>query len=705
MKKHNIITILTLFICSNLFAQGKDTLTITPCISSPNGNYIFLNLKEGDNKSDSILYANTDYFIIERTTIESLENIVEVKTKKIGVAKCVQSISELHNRLTIENIEQLKKGLNLKTDEELLTYFKQHKSPRDFGIFSISLEVKMAMGLVYLDKDVNNSVTYYYNLKRVVIDKSEKKWKIGIVKSGVGNYLLPYFKPMISKISTFDSLVFLTWKMPVSAGYIASIPKPDSSTFKSKSNLGRDMLTNLPPSTFRAKLFIQTADGWQTKETLMGAMNNTNDTLSFSFVKRTIPEEFVGAYLKIEDMVYNQGLESDTAFAYAIEKKSLPLLMGIKVDDIADGIKISWKQLPAKPYINGVEILRYNSQDELDTIAVLNALDTVFYDYEIKVGQTYRYQAKALYIPQLKLTQEVPAQGIGQYTKFSIPQPADHLKAVNEGKNVRLNWNFKDHQSFYAFYIYRGTSPDNISLIAGPIKTKTFLDTAGALSGRSYYTYGVITQNLRQDTSIFSNLITINPNRKIATTVPNDLSFYYSNGHLRISWKDVRESDNAIESYIVQKGIKGSDKFTSLSASPLTVNTITDSAIEAGITYAYKVACITFKGDTSEFGDASQYLLAKQDVELINTFYIRNLKDGVEVSLPAMQYDNRKSYNIYRREARTPSFTKIGSMPANTFIYDDKTTKANLVYVYAITITEKDDREGIIGKSISIRKD
>lgn len=648
---------------------------------------------------DSIAYAATDYFEITRRVYDN-KNVQEFK--KIGIVRPIQTEKELNAIYTKEEISTFKKVFKLNSNNDLVKYFKQNKSPNAFSLGYFLLKTKLAMGHIFLDKDVKEGEVYEYRIERITINNSKEVWGSCIVNSKAKNKLLPFLKLKGQADNMSDSLVALSWHIPIKNGYIDSLIKNVTSTAAfTENNISKKYDFNF----YGATVFVQSDNGWISSSKLLPTLNATQDTIKFIYTQKTVPDEIVVAYLKMEDEVGNLGVESDTAYAFAVSKQSVPLLMGIKVEDVVDAVKISWKPLPPKPYILGVQILRYNSKDELDTVGVIGLTDTVYYDYNIKVGQTYRYQATAFYIPQIKLKQEHPAQGIGQYTKFSIPQPPYELTATNEKKNIRLNWQYDDHPSFYAFYIYRGTSPKNMSLIAGPIKTKTFLDTAGSLSGRSEYSYTVVTQNLRQDTSIYSNVVSIKCDRKIETTFPKEVSFYYANGKLKLMWDDVRKMDNAIATFIVQKKKKNDKAFKFLTTETLVNNSIIDSAIEAGVTYQYKVACISFKGDTSEYSNASEFILQKSDVDIMDVFYVRNSKDAIEISVPPMILDERKLYNIYRREAKEKSFTKLGSMPATQFEYNDKTAKQNVVYVYAVTVTNNDGREGVRGKSISVRKD
>ena len=669
--------------------------------TSPAGNYIYLLGSEDLFSKDSSLLQNIDYFIIERTAYDA-QNLgkSEKLLKKIGTAQAVSSEKELGRLLSSSAIDEMKKYYNLASDKELVTYFQTHQTAASYSLFYKIIETRIAAGQVFFDKDVNKDDLVIYKVTRVDKDKSQRPWGYSIVQSKVGNYTLDYVKPIKKGVLVADSSVAITWQVPVDDDRVTMLFKPkikltvdvDGTVFKMP----------FPIKELRAKIHLLKNGEYVDEQQMFPVLNNTGDSISFTYYKKTVSEEQISAYITLQDEVYNQGSPSDTVNVFSITEKIVPLIYGINVTDITDGISVSWKQLPEKPYLTGIEIIRYDSQDKADSLGVLSVSDTLFTDYAIQVGQHYRYQVKALFLPSTGVQQRIAAQGIGTYTKFSKPTTPYNLTTLPEDKDVRLTWDASDAPSFFGYYIYRGTSPKHMGIIAGPIKTKTYLDTAQSLSGRSRYYYAVLNQNLRQDTSAYSNVADIRPLRKLNITPPPDLHFYCVNGKLDISWKDTRTQDNIVESYILEKKKKGDDTFTSLKVLPNSVS-YTDSDIQAGIIYEYRVAAVADNSEISPFSDTGEFMLPKKEVETVNVFYVRAVPEGVVVSLPQMEYPNRKAYNIYRREAIGGTFVKKGTISSSTFSFTDDKVTPNTMYIYTISVTEIDDRESAFGDSISVR--
>lgn len=706
MKKQIILLVFVVGSLTVLAQSPKPAIKrIIRSATSPNGNYIYLCGYDHFLNQDSALIGTTDYFLVERLLIpQNQDSLTNTNYKKVGIAKAIQNINELKEHYTDEYIENFKNVFKLKNNNQVVAYFNKHYKPKDFFLFYQTIETKMALGQVYLDKDVKPGEVYQYIVTRVDKNKKQEVWGYCVVESKVGNYTLPYLRAAIHSTFSYDSSVIVNWKLPVGDKVMTQIPIPKSGIDGNQQSVSR--MLPFSEKWLRAKVIEHNGDGnFKVVKRLFPTLNATEDTLTYTYLKNCQPEEITVAYLKMEDEVYNEGVESDTVFSFSLEQKSLPIISAVKAVDVENAVQLSWNKLPQKNYITGIAITRYNSQDVLDSIAILSSGDTSFIDDKIELGQHYRYQVKALYLPQIKLQQQNAAEAIGTYTKFSKTAIPVNVTAKNEGKNIRLNWDFNESTGFNGFYVYRGTSPNNLNVIDGPFTQRTYLDTATHLSGRSEYYYAIISQNLRQDTSEYSNIVKISPQRKIETSLTNDISFYYSNGSLNISWKDAMQTDNAIEGFVVQKRTEGNNNFINLNSQPVTSNNISDTNIVAGVHYDYRIATVNFKNEQSDFGSEQTFYLEKNAVDIVNNFYVRNITGAVEISLPNMQFDDRKAYNIYRRDAANLNFSKLSTIAANTFVYKDVTAKSKQVYVYAITITNNDEREGERGKSISIRKD
>ncbi|GAA4341550.1 hypothetical protein [Flaviaesturariibacter amylovorans] len=706
MKKFVFLLLIIQCVTFAVFGQGPDGPGLyLRSAASPKGNYIFLTSAPNPAALRPDLMGGTDRFEIRRMVYDStLRERKETDLKPVGTVRKATTLKELQAVYTPSDLADLRRVLSVPSDEAVAEYFRTHSRPRDFSLAYNMIETKQALGEVFLDQDVQADVVYIYTVSRVTHAGLTEYIGYAIVQGKSGNYTLPYFRPRSSGVNTSDSLVRVTWKMAVPGDAVSRIPVPRSRMASDKE--GAILKVPFPPSATRVRVVEELEGKFVEVMRLAPVLNRTGDTVTYTYSRKTLPEGQVRAYLLTEDEVYNTGVPSDTITAWAVTPKTIPLIYGIRVSDIEGGVRLAWDLLPKKPYIYGVLLCRRAGSDArvgADTLAMLTPADTTYSDLKMKAGIHYTYEVRALY-GQANLAQKIPATGTGTVSVFARPLPPFNLVPAKAGRNIRLDWEAVDDPGFYGYYVYRGTSPRHLDLVAGPLKNKSYLDTSASLSGRSTYFYAVVNQNLRQDTSDFSETVSIVPDRVVETDRPEQVQFFYSNGLLRVSWKDVRQRDNAIAAYLVQRRLKGEAGFRTITPKPITVAYIEDTVLRTSNAVQYRVAAVNFRGDVGAWSELAEFTPLKRAVATVSLFYVRNVSTGIQVSWPEMVVAGRKGYTIYRREASEKEFTRLASVDAGTFSYLDTKAAAGKVYVYALTITEADGREGERGASLSVRR-
>lgn len=682
-----------IFVGQVLFAQYKQTRSIRT-MTSQEGNYLFL-----INAKNIASYDTAAFYIVEKLLIDKTQQNPDTVFKAVGTIAPVKTAKELEKYFSETSIKEMILNLRLPSREALVKKFLTKTPVQDFSLYYNFIETKMALGEVFLDANVKQGETFIYRIIRQDKKGLKTDWSYSIVQSKAGNSTLKYYRPVKSAIIAKDSLVNIFWKMPVRD--ILPIENTTPSTIK-ENFFKKEIQSVFLPTSLIARVQLYKNGKWGEAAKLFPVLNRVGDTVTYQYTKMTIQGESVAAFIQIEDEVHNAGAMSDTIYTYAVEQRTVPLIHSISITEITDGIRLAWKQLPAKQYITGIEILRYNIGNKAEHIANVNPADTTYTDYAIVPGPQYRYMVKVLFLPGLKVEQKVAASGVGSYIKFSKPFPPQHLTIKNSGKNVQLNWDENKNPSLFGYFIYRGISPKKLKLIDGPVKINSYLDSSGFISGGSKYYYGVIAQNLRQDTSLISELASIIPNRKIEMNFPPEVKFYYANGVLHLYWKDMRQGNNLIESFLLQKKNSKENSFSTFALS--TSAAIDDKLITAGDTLLYRVASLSFRRDTSEFCEPSKFILPNKVVPAVNVFFVRNVDEGVHISWPQADYGDRKSYTVYKRLATDENFIKISTVDAKTFFVIDKEVKPGLTYVYSLSISTINGQQSVHGKSISIKR-
>lgn len=668
---------------------------------SPDGNYIYMYL-EGELFTDTQILSNTKNFIIEKAiyTAEKAAKGQESSFKEVGKVAPAGNLKSIKEILGEQQTSDMVKLLHLNNENELVAYIASHPQPAYYGFLYQFIEVKRILGHVFLDAEAKPGEVLMYRVKRNTKKGVAENWGTCIMHTGIGNYTLSYLKPYAQATDVSDSLVRFNFILDARQEGLKIPVRPVSKVHNDTGGAFSSYIP-FPIRSHKARIFINRNGKWNYESTLLPSLRN--DTLFFSHVISSKPNEQLAAYLELEDEVHNRGGLSDTITSYTVTSQNCFKLIAIRTKELTGCIKISWDALPDLPYLSGVELCRTDRTGRIDTLQILSVKDTAYLDYNLTAGDNYTYEARVIYSPETGLYQDFPAQAAGTYSKFGIPMPPEELTATDTMGNVLLQWKSNQEAGIYAYYIYRGTNPENLLLIAGPIKTAYYLDSSSSLSGRSTYFYAVTSENLNQDTSTYSDIISIRPSRKINVAQPTNVDAYLVNGQIVVTWTDVAEDDNLIKGYVVERSTDG-NTWASLTSGPAELNRITDSLITGLKQVQYRVAAVAENGQRSEFSLPVVFEMPSADIASVNLFYVRNIENGLLISLPAVEEKGRNGYVIYRRKAAEGNFTKITTLKTGEFDYEDKDVEKNEIYVYTISVIGENGNEGNQGVSVSCRR-
>jgi hypothetical protein len=666
-----------------------------PTVQNSEGNYVTM-LPKRAGKKTSEQEVNKAFENIE--AINLYRQILSDKIEDKNFDKVASQVfgkmtaSKLQKTLTKDEMTAFIKYAKVKNEDELVDYINANPNPMNYAFLLMSHKYNALLGYIVEDKNLQRGVSYLYKITFTDKNGNERPmgYSIGL-NAQQNNVILNKIKPTISKISTSDSSVICTWafslKSPELTGFVDASEKLNQ-------NVGIfEGIKSHTLNSLQAELWVKSdKDGFV--PTGKKTVNRTNDTLLISASIATLPEDVVNAYIVLNDEFGNTGTPSDTSHILSVDPLQVPILKNVKVEDILDGLQLTWKQLPEKPYFKGVEITRLGENSVWDTMAILSPTDTIYSDYNVKVGVHYIYNVKALYTQGYGMEQKVPAQGVGTVTKFSKPGKVTNFTATNEGRNIKLTWDYTKNDKFFGFYIYRGLSPLNMFPLVGPVKDNFYIDAAEELSGIAEYSYYVLVKDLKQQDSEPSNTIAIKPARKVTSLVPYNLKGEVVNNMIYLEWIDVKPHDDFVKGYTIRRAEGDNSTFKTLEKGLIEGAFYVDSTSNEQSSYQYQVASINLNNDTSDYTDIYTYTPYKAPVAVLTDFSTRNLTDGVEISWPSILYPNRKKYNIYKTEKETNKLVKIGSVNANEEYFIDKDVKMEKIYMYSITITDIEDREG-----------
>ena len=713
----NKIIIILISLLANLHANAQQVSQAVadvvkakgyfPTVQNKDGNYIIVNSAKSDEKVSEQAFNDTFDNLASINLYRQVltETIVEREFTKVSANLFGKLTPEkMQKILTKEEIAELTKYLALKSEKDLVSFINANPNPLKYKLMYNSFKIKQLLGFVIADNQLQTGVSYLYKVMFVDKKGNEKLYGYSIGLNGTqNNVILNKIKPTISKISMNDSLVISYWKYRFDTDDFKNFIAESE---KLQQNIGIfEGIKDFTLNHLVAQMWIKSKKGFIPTEKRVVSSSSNNDSLEIGFSVSTHPGDLVDIYIVLQDDIGNQGFPSDTANILAVDPTQVPIVQESKVTDIIDGLKLTWKQLPNKPYFEGVEVTRFGEESKLDTIGIFSPSDTVYTDYDVKVGVYYTYNVRALYKKGYEMVQKLPAQAVGTNTKFSKPSAATNLIATNKKQAIELNWSYVKNSRFYGYYLYRGLSPLNMASIAGPLTDNVFVDSSKVLNGQTEFHYYVVVKDLTQQNSPPSNTVVIKPKIRVESAIPYNLKCQIVNKKLYLSWTDVKTNDTYVKGYTVRRTETDSNHFVQLMPRLLKSPYIIDSTSNPASTYQYQVASINANGDTSDYSEVLLYAPVKAPVDVVGKYTIRNLSMGIEVSWDRLLYPNRKNYTIYKTAFGTDKLEKIGTVKADEFVFIDKNVEAGKEYMYSITVTDVENREGAQAQAQTIIRD
>jgi hypothetical protein len=640
--------------------------------------------------------ATVDYFTIERYEIDDLDSS-QLYNRKTFILQAVQTESDLQKVLSDREIIQMMAEVNVRSTEELVQFIKRNKEPKAYGVSYLSPKVKKALGHLFEDENIDLGKSYVYKVKARMLGGRDVEWGVATIKPEFTNYTLEFLKPRHLGSFVYDSTVVSRWYLDVSPARISKIIRPSATSIYHQRQMD---FMQFSIANSMVQVNHLTEGGSIAKETLLGYLNYNKDSLIYTSLHDAKPGQMLASFVRVVDEFGNPGLHSDTSVIFTISEANMPILSKIYADEIEDGIVVSWSDVPFVPYISGIELVRINSSNKVDTMGVFPKTATSFTDRNIKIGETYTYLAKLLYAQGVNLEQKIPAMAVGQYSSMSKPNIPEELRAELEDDNVRLTWNSVSNVNVFGYYVYRGTNYFERELLAGPLRDTFYVDNSFGLSGGTTYFYSVVAQNLMQDTSLHSTIAEITPNRPIHIQAPLTAEFYLSNDGLVISWQDIAKVDDLVGGYKVYKKKEGEKEFKLVAGfvdNPLWI----DSAVRIGEKVEYRISSISYRGDEGRLSHSFYYDSKKVYTDKMNTFRLANTTDGVRITIPTIIIGSRMKYIVYR-EDKDGTTKKLGEIPSGNFEFVDKTARSGQRYWYSIAIEFENGQVGTIGSRKSM---
>lgn len=459
------------------------------------------------------------------------------------------------------------------------------------------------------------------------------------------------------------------------------------------------------PETHFAQLFV--------REGPTGAFKPLNKTIIFSeasdsvfvrFHRPVTQDKHLAWFIRPFDIAGNYGPASDTMNAIAIDETQITAIQRLKAQDTLGGIRLTWEKLPGKGYYSGIEVLKSLSVDtgyfSMDTLAINTA---EYLDKKVIPGTMYYYKVRPLTIDYGRMKPQLYSETSG-YKDFDVqPEMPAGLTAYAENGRVLLQWLPNTELNLFGYYILRGTSRQNLSVIAGPVKDYSFIDSTISPKHNGRYVYALQLMDNGQNMSDTSEAISVNVMQPVVLTSPGGITGERLREGVRLQWDNTRNMDNTIIGYMLYRRTNETDRFAPVNTVPLPMPAFIDTTADRLTAYQYAVSSIDLYGNQSILSsvagvDADVHRELSPPVQ----FSVRNTTRGIEVSWPVPARAENKQYVIYRKAANDHAYQKVGTAdPLGVFV-DARVAKDQL-YRYAIAVSQG-DREGRRSKDQMIRK-
>jgi hypothetical protein len=714
---YNTIKILgLLLILFSVQAQEQGSGTVLT-YSGPNGNYIRV---LGNGEEFQSVLEKTAYFEVERRSIFVGEN----KSKKsIGKIEKVKTMKELIATVGEMDGKFFLKNFNINTDQELVNFFMTNPDLVNYQLFhSTNIDFLVATGYAFLDTDVSPGETFSYYITR--IDKSGNKdyWGAGTVVSGGGNPEIKNVELKLDRIVGLDSAVVFDWEavFPEITYLEPSDPNFENvplDSVRSRRDVADFVIDQYAPffnkfqiqqEETKFKVYYKINDGkWTQLDKVIAGKDSVSGKPDIIYTIPALPEDLVYTKIIPEDYARNLGRESDEMLGVAISNGQTMLMYGIEARDSVNSIIIEWPALPNKAYYTGIEISRSAVEEEIQLLDVLPITATQYIDYDVfPAGTTFTYHVRPLFLPKQNLLQEIAATASSTCVKFSKPLPPFNLSVEDLDSRPSLKWESMEEPAKFAHYVYRGLSPTNLQLINQTIYGNTYIDSTVDFSPRSTYYFAVLTMNLAQDTSAFSNIVSYNPKvGKLDLIAPVNVSNTLINNMAFMQWSDEKAGDDFVYGYILQRAdVNEKANYKTIHRDILGKNYYLDSNIVFDKLYYYRVATISVRGDSSAFSIPVEVGYLSDLPQGIEKIELQNLQKGISVSWPPVFNEKIAAYQVMRKQLGQEEFKQLAEVKSDIFEFLDENIKSDTIYEYAVLVKEKDQRVSQIRGRKSIRR-
>jgi fibronectin type 3 domain-containing protein len=286
--------------------------------------------------------------------------------------------------------------------------------------------------------------------------------------------------------------------------------------------------------------------------------------------------------------------------------------------------------------------------------------------------------------------QIVAADGLKNGVKLTCIVPDKFITGIKIYRAQGANTNFEVVQDFYATH-------DSARVV--------FIDSSKVLTGRSTYSYYIVSQNSSSVFSEKSNVIQAQPAIPTEAPASGFLRVYFQDGRINLSWLDMKMNDPMVKGYLVSRQEAGTNNWKNIFSndSVFAGSHYEDAKFEEGKVYEYKIETVDQFGGKSKTAPTGSVSIPVSKLSPAAGLKAISLPDGIELEWSPSGDENISGYKVYRYQ-RGSQPAKVGNTNANTRNYLDKTAAKGELYFYYIIATDTKQRDSDPSAEVGARK-
>lgn len=328
----------------------------------------------------------------------------------------------------------------------------------------------------------------------------------------------------------------------------------------------------------------------------------------------------------------------------------------LKASNVTNGIQLKWN---ASQNVSYYIIYRREATEKYKSL-IAKVTENQFIDENVTGGKRYGYRI----VPVMSDSSTAPRSNDLYLYRLGTPTVTAAKNVLN---GITVTWTASEGAEGYRLYRKKaGESKWQWVGLKNP-KNLTYTDTK--VNGTDSYTYAV--RGYRgSDLSLPSNYVDADflAAPKITNIIPNK-------DNLAIYWGKVEKA----ATYQLYRKASTEKSYSLVATLDATQLKYYDKNVQPGILYKYLLRAVDAKSKVSAVENATSCLFMSTP----NFTSFSNTSNGVKLTWT--KCENVQGYNIYRRDANSTAWKKLGTVKgASTLTATDKTAKNGKDYVYVV---------------------